>query len=261
VFWLLAACGTEPSPPPPVESEVWATGWFSAAVARHDDDGDEIGRLADVNGPQAIIPWGDGALVVAEQDGQILRIDVDGERTVWADGLDAPTGVVALPDGSLAVGSFEEDRVMRYDADGLFVEDIVTGCDGPDAGLSVDDEGRLWVPCFDANEVLVLDGGSVAMTLRMSRPRVIRHDPAGTAWISVWGTGQLRRYGPDGTEQEEFVVRRGITGLAFDGPDVWVANDRAPVIERFDRLTGEPNGTIEANLDGVTFVAVLTPGE
>lgn len=242
-------------------SEVWVSGWFDDAVVRFDASGDLVGRVDGVDGAQAIVPWQGGALVVAEGAGQVLAIDAAGDRTVWADGLASPTGLAPLPDGTFAVASFTEDRVMRYDADGLFVEDLVVGVAGADAGLSVDALGRLWVPCFESNEVVVVDDGGVVLTLRVNRPRVVRHDAAGTAWISSWGTGALRRYDPDGTSLDPFVQRVGITGIAFDGRDVWVASDQEPMVHRYDRITSIAREPIDPGLDGVTFVQVVPVGQ
>ncbi|WP_235928404.1 SMP-30/gluconolactonase/LRE family protein [Goekera deserti] len=100
--------------------------------------------------------------------GALYRLDVDGTVTTVLDGLTVSNGIDWSPDDRtvyLADSGEATVRAHPYDLEtGAFGEGRVlldlTGDDGPADGLTVDDEGCVWV--------------------------------------ALWGGGQVRRYSPDG---------------------------------------------------------------
>lgn len=256
---LPLACSTPPDPVarPPAPSPaagLWASGWFSNEVVRQDPDTGEILDRWDVPGAQALVPQGDRVLAVAEGEGRIVALEPGGGLEPFAEGLAAPTGFTALPGGGYAVASFTEGRVLAVSDDGVVGEVLAEGLGGPDAGLSVDARGRMWVPCYEDHEVVVFDGPEVVLRLEVTRPRVIRHAPDGTAWITSWAPGAVRRFSPEGVDLGDFVARSGATGLFLDGDVVWLASDQTGAVQALDAATGDVVGRLNPRLDGITFV-------
>lgn len=243
--------------PPPDPGELWLSGWFSNAVARLDPEtGALLDRFEDVSGPQAIVARDGAVYVVAEGDGAILRWDGDA-LAPFATGLVDPTGLVPLPDGAWAVGSYSEDRVLRVEADGTLGATLATGLDGADLGMALDAAGRLWVPCYDADEVVVLDDGAPVTRLTVRRPRAVVFAPDGTALVSSWSLAGVVRFGPDGAPLGTFDDAPYATGLAIDGDAVWTASDQEERVLLRDLATGRVLDRVRHDLDGVTGVLRL----
>ncbi|MFK7961367.1 MAG: hypothetical protein AB8G96_12680 [Phycisphaerales bacterium] len=134
-----------------------------------------LGPGGGLNGPLGIVIGPDQrAYVASEGSDAVLRYDpISGafldafipERT---GGLTAPAGLLFVPDVTgdgepdLLVTSFDTDRILRFDGvHGTFIDELVAsgagGLDGPDAGIDVGPDGRLYVPSFFGNQILAYD--------------------------------------------------------------------------------------------------------
>lgn len=260
MWWALACVhpAAEPVDSAPVVADpppaiLWVTGWFSDELVSIDlATGAERSRLS-IPGPQAIVPIDGGVRVVAEKVGEIWDVTETGAH-VWASGFVNPTGLARLPTGGWAVGSYDEDRVVHVDDAGQIVGEIATGLDGADAGMAVDARGRLWVPCYDADAVVVLDGGREALRLDAPHARTVRIDAAGVAWVSASAANEVRRFDLDGQALPVFKAVPGPTGLAFDGDGLWIAGDRLAAVKRWDLATAAVTAELDPGVKGVTFL-------
>lgn len=220
----------------------------------------------------------DGRVYVAsESTNQILRYDVDGsyfDAFVEDDpstpgdetgGLAGPSGLAFGPDGSLYVGSFNSDNVLRYDGlDGTFLGVFVTaaagGLNGPDAGMTFGPEGDLFVPSFWNHSVKRYDGGNGSplgdfvpfFDGGLLNPRTVLFPGDGFAYVSSEGSDEVLRYVEStGAFDSEFISddpatpgdeTGGLdapTGMGV-GPDgaLWVASLNTNEVKRYDFSNG-----------------------
>lgn len=289
VLLLLAACvktapidsGVEDSDPSdthtdsdlPAPTVLWVSGYNSDTVHRVDvQTGALLGDLGPVPGAQSVQRGPDGALyLVAEKDNQVLR-HVDGvsapfvldDPATEADetgGLRSATSAVWGPDGMLYVSGFASDSVHRYDAQGDFVDVFAEGVDGPDAGMAFNAEGQLVVPCFEGDEVQVLDGSSGALLQTFDEalrsPRALHFAQDGTLWVSAWASSRIRRFDAQGVLGVDIAQVPTPTGMVLGPEGLWVGDDQDSVLSLVDVETGEVVRTIDGaalGIDGVTWI-------
>ncbi len=251
---------------------------------------DNTGTVA---GPQAIIeaPNGD-VLVVSEKNHRVVRFDrqtLSYDAVVVGDdpqtsqdessGLLSPTAAAIGTDQNLYVGSFSQNRVLRFNLQtgenlGVFVPPQTGGIRGIDAGMVFDPAGNLAIPGFDSSSVLRVNGQTGAI-LNTSIPagsggldaaRTVLLSPDGQRMlVSSWRNGLILEYSVDsGAFIGSFGPRiNRITGMAY-GPDnnLYVTSDADDAVLRLNATTGDfietfiPTGS--GGLNGATFILVLT---
>ena len=268
--------------------ELWVSGYDSEALHRFGaTSGDQRPPLPGIAGAQSVQLGPDGLYyVVAEKVNQVLRYRLDrlvdvfvgddpGTSANEAGPLDGPTSAVFGPDGSLYVGSFHNDRVLRYDGQsgayrGVFVRAGSGSLDGPDAGMTFGPDGHLYVPSFHNDRVLRYDGGTGAdlggfvspRSGGLRNPRMLLFRPGGNLWVSSWGSNRILEFDSTGGFLREIVSVTRPTGFAvspFDG-DLYVTSDQTNRVNRFDLLTGERVEIFvpaAAGVDGATFLTFV----
>ncbi|MFG0329070.1 MAG: hypothetical protein ACF8PN_04145 [Phycisphaerales bacterium] len=267
-------------------------------VAFNEWTGDAIGPYtgagADLDGTLGVTLGPDGLVYVASEDANmVLRFDPETrafvDRFVWDDpdtpedetgGLAGPSSVLFATDGSLLVGSFDSDAVLRYDGStGAFVEVFVAsgsgGLNGPDAGKAFGPDGRLYIPSYWSNAILRYDGATGAFVdafvppngsgLRRPRQVLFRN---GLMYVSCEFTNRVMRFdATTGAYVDDFVDPalsglRAPTGIGF-GPDggFYVGSAGTDEVLQFDGVTGAYLGIFldgaAAGLDTITFIYFL----
>jgi sugar lactone lactonase YvrE len=152
--------------------------------------------------------------------GSVFRVDHDGTITTVVDRLTIPNGPAFTADGStMYLADSARGLIFRH---------------------NVDHAGQLG----PAREfVRIGDGQPDGMTV----------DDAGCLWVAVWGAGEVRRYGPDGSLQHAVTVpAQQPTALCLGGPD----GRRLFVTTAAYGLTGDQVGLS----GGVFALDVETPG-
>jgi len=227
-------------------------------LALDPDDGSLQQRWGGVPGAQALRVGPDGALwAVAEEVGQVLRFDGDGFVPVVEEGLSAPTGLGFAPDGDLLVADFATDQVLRFSPDGAPDGVVLNLVDGPDAGLLLDDQGLLWVPCFDGDVLLTspLEEGGRDVYEELDSPRALLLVDD-EVWFTSWRGDAVRR-GPREGPSEVFASVPRPSGLARVGDELWVATDQEPLIRRLDATTGAEVGVVDLSATGAVGLTYL----
>ena len=115
----------------------------------------------------------------AKKPADLFVVEPDGTPRVVASGLDFPNGMV-LKDGgrTLIVAESWSNRLTSFDRDengSLSGRRVYAdmGDRQPD-GICVDQEGGIWVPCFNTGEILrVLDGGVVTDRISLDNKRAV----------------------------------------------------------------------------------------
>ena len=166
-------------------------------------DGQDLRRLGEFTVDRAVVrfndgkpdPWGNfwaGTMAWQEGSGQpcsLYRLSPDGAVTELFGGVGLSNGL-----------DWSDDRKTFYYADSLSGGVDVFGTD-PDTGALSGRRHFISVP-----------GGI---------PDGLTLDAEGCLWLAVWGTGELRRYTPDG--RLDTVVRlpvSQVTSAAFGGADL-----------------------------------------
>lgn len=257
------------------------SGYFSDAVYLYDRDGTPLGSIPEVDGAQTVVLAPDGTLVAcAEERNEVWRVDpltfavlgplIDAEAAAAA-GLDGPTAAVFGPDGDLFVGSFGDDRVLRFGPDGTFegafVDAGAGGLDGPDIGLAFGPDGHLYVPSWSTGSVLRFDGATGASLGAVVGPEHGLVAPRGLAWdadgallVASSGSDAILRVDPaDGTVTPALASREP-QGIVRDGGELLVAEAQMDKVRAYDLTTGEAVGTVvdDPAIEGITSLSLLT---
>ncbi|OBI78229.1 SMP-30/gluconolactonase/LRE family protein [Mycobacterium sp. E740] len=139
-------------------------------------DGEIVTAVADLSD---IVPADLGDMVVdadgrayvgsqAREGGVIVRVDPDGTRTVVADELDFPNGMVITPEGdTLIVAESTARRLTAYSvsSDGSLKDRRIfaDGLDGPPDGICLDAGGGVWTAMTLAHKFeRITHGGNVS---------------------------------------------------------------------------------------------------
>jgi sugar lactone lactonase YvrE len=108
------------------------------------------------------------------REGEILLARPDGEVVTAASGFGTPNGLAITPDGStLVVSDTDRGEIVAFDIlpDGLLAgRRVFAELAGrrPD-GLCLDEEGAVWVGCYDTSEFLrVREGGQITHRIEMA---------------------------------------------------------------------------------------------
>ena len=174
-----------------------------------------------------------GTLYIANwASGTIDRLDGNGHRETFVQGLNGPSGlVVAAASGDLYVASYHDDVVWRFKPNGkrsMFVKNLATP-----AGLSFEPNGQLLIANRRTNQILAVepDGKLIAIADRLQTPvgavrfisgeLVVSNINGGITILDVHGkihtlTSALRRPGPgivQATDDSVFVVDYGGTKI------------------------------------------------
>ena len=150
-----------------------------------------------------------------------------------------PRGVAFAPDGGISVADTFDDRVESFGPDGAFAGELglvapSTGYTIPGAGdgqfslpqgVAYDASGQLWVADTGNDRVVAFGpGGVVARTIGgLRRPRAVAAGPNGG--IVIADTGHDEVVVVDGATLTQHPGFTRPTAVAFDGTDVFVADD------------------------------------
>lgn len=198
---------------------------------------------------QGNLMWGDLARGTVEQF-------ANGRITTLARGLSVPEGIVALPDGAIAVAEQGYDRVTRINRDGtrtvLVALQPVAGQEGVD-GIGWDAHARrLLVPDSPRGTLLSVstDGRQVRMVARgLLRPVDAVTDAHGNmlvpdehlgALVVITARGTMVEHGPLATPDDVAVDRAGAVWITtLDDNSLWRIDPSTRALRRV--LTGLAN--------------------
>lgn len=302
---LLAACTPDPAAPttpaepppentgdtapiPPPAPVLVVSSYFGGKVHVFDKTtGANLGVVEGVDGAQTVVASATGEWIAcAELKNEVVRIDPASLTivgTLVADdpgtpedetgGLLNPDAAIFGPDGRLYVSSFETDQVLRYEADGTFVDVFVAagagGLDGPDIGLVFAPDGEFLVPGWYSNRVHRYDpatgaslGDLIGPDQGLENPRAIAFDTAGRAYVSGFATNGVLRRDPTTGETVQLVTLERATGMVLDeeAGELLVASGWDDTVHAFDLETGEDRGERVGfrPIEGATAIGLLS---
>jgi sugar lactone lactonase YvrE len=174
---------------------------------------------------------------------------------VTQNGMNSPSGLAVGPGGRLWVASWDNDRVLRFDAAHLKA-----------SGANAD--GVLGQPDFTSNT-----GGTTQN--RMNNATSVYEDAAGNLWVADYNNRRVLRFDnaaskgnganadgvlgqADFTSNAAVLTQSGMSnpvGVSVSGTTLWVSDRVNHRVLRFDNAAGKGNG---ATADGVLGQADFT---
>lgn len=153
--------------------------------------------------PRRVVRDARGNLFIADAAlGKVFRIDTKGKSTVFADGLNEPTGLSLDGSGKLFVANYADGKkgagsIVRYDSAGKPAV-VAEGLTGPKA-LAVAADGRLFAALSVENRIVVVrNGKAVDFARRVNAPSALCFDAAGNLLVAGSNDGVLTKITPAG---------------------------------------------------------------
>lgn len=122
------------------DGHLYVPGFYSNSIPRYDAaTGMPLGDFVmggELDNPRTLVFHGAHLYVANEGSDEVLRYDaatgafVDVFVAAGAGGLDGPAGMVFGPDGVLHVASIETNQILRFDADGAALPELVDAAAG-----------------------------------------------------------------------------------------------------------------------------------
>jgi sugar lactone lactonase YvrE len=262
---LIAACGvscakrTDPAPkPPPPPPFEFINAWG--------DKGTDPGKLdmpvafaTDSTGRVFFADTGSGFVHKFDSSGTPL-LSFEDSRITHSSGIAVDSG------GAIYVAAAERGAVLIFFPDGTFLRSIrITPERHPSApvGISVDDQGNLYVPDTAGSRVMKFDArGRQVKSWKVpqnaagaqERPSAVAALPDGTVFVAYPKTGRIEKYSSDGSWITSWVAGTSdaaatslLTGFAVGGQYVFTLSAGPPRL-RVWTLDGQHK--LDDNLSG-----------
>jgi len=284
-LWILSFIITSPFTgaqqlgDPGCDSLLLVSSWARDNVKIYDGcDGSYLRDLAEpgvLDGPQAIFEDANGAVVVVSESNHRL-ISFDRETlsvptTVVAPGLmENPITVVKKDDQHIYLGSYSSNEIIELNTDTWQKTRTLLPAgnnqiQGIDIGMAMGDDGLLYVPGYDSDNIISVDPATGATRQVVSsgqdgldRPRsILFHN--NQMLITAWGNQAVAQYSLNGQLLSTPITQLpGAAGMIMDGPEhMLVTSDSMNFVRRY-RLSdfsfevAVPN--LSGGLTGATYV-------
>ncbi|MEM9529686.1 MAG: hypothetical protein AAGA23_02080 [Pseudomonadota bacterium] len=235
---------------------------------------DSGGRL---DGTQAVRRVGNHLFVASEENNRVVRyqaatldfVDIFADTTAVQ--IPKPTSLAADASGDLYVAGFDTPAVAKLDGStGELLQrwDLTGQISGIDAGMIVDQRGRLLLPGFNSSNVIAIDlaGGGVSELISagsggLNAARVIHEDPdRNRLLVTGWRSNRVHAFSYDGDPIEDVIVRANPSGLDLDADgNILLTSDQQARVIRYSP-TGEQLDVVvdvgEGGILGATFLQV-----
>jgi sugar lactone lactonase YvrE len=246
VALLLAACGVScakktnpaPKPPPPPPFEF---------ISAWGDKGTDAGKLdmpvafaTDSTGRVFFADTGSGFVHKFDSSGTPL-LSFEDSRITHSSGIAVDSG------GAIYVAAAERGTVLIFFPDGTFLRSIrIAPQRHPSAplGISVDDQGNLYVPDPAGSRVMKFDAhGRQVKSWKVpqnaaatdERPSAVAAMPDGTVFVAYPKTGRIEKYSSDGSWITSWVAVEAnaattspLTGFAVGGQYIFTLSAAPP---------------------------------
>ncbi|MDH3224543.1 MAG: tetratricopeptide repeat protein [Gemmatimonadota bacterium] len=222
-------------------------GWWNAALAQSAEIppdtvstvfvSDAIPGYGAVGG---VATDGLGYVYVADFRNSVWRISLDGEVTLFADGLYGASGNAIGPRGYLYQSSFNGNFVSRISRTGAVETYATEGLSGP-VGIAVNPAGELFVVNCTAGNVVKVDldrrTSVFSESELMACPNGITFDDRGDLYVVNFNNTRIVRITPDGTATEftDLVGAGGNGHITFARGGFYVTKFRGNQIFRVHR--------------------------
>ena len=173
----------------------------------------------------------DNVYVSDSTGGTILQFDSSGNESIFASGLDQPSGLVFGNNGDLYVADSGNGTILRFDMGGN--ESVfASGLNNP-TGLAFDGNGDLYVADSGAGTILQFNssGNGSVFASGLNHPSYLAFDNSGNLYASTQRT--IVEFGSGGNQSTIFSALNYVYGIAFDSAgDLYVSLQNAGSIVR-----------------------------
>lgn len=179
----------------------------------------EFDTLTGFTGSEDFAFDGNGYLVSTDHNGNLMRMDIEGNKEVFVPGVGETAGTRFLPNGDLVVAQVSRGQLLRITPSGG-QETLLGGLSYPN-GVEVDHDGMVYVAEHDGGRVRVVDpetgeDSTVATGLESPNGVVMSADQR-SLYVNSFGGGTVH------------VIRRDEAGVWAD-PELFseIPRDEAP---------------------------------
>ncbi len=219
-----------------------APGLQPVRVASLPRGGQRLQTFADADMPSGLARRRNGAVIIAETGaGRIMQVNLDGSKTVLADGLTFPQALALDSEDNLYVVTgtseykpfpghmpMQGDTILRITPDGVIT---TIAQPGQVSALAISPAGGLYATALDGVTHVLPDGTMQAIVRGLVSPTGLAFDLAGNLYISdAWTNGILRLGGfPQG------IIRGAVT----DAQGQPVAGARVQILSDWPIVVGQ----------------------
>lgn len=219
-------------------------------IMRYDLDGSNptVFINSNINWPQDILFLEEEETVlISNFNGTIARFNANtgAFKNLFASGIGTPTRIKIGPDGLLYVLQWAgTNRVLRYQLDGVFVDEFTQVGVFESIGLDWDTDGNLYVSSFNGGQ-----GGSIRkfdttgndlglfINSNLLGPTDIWFDAAGNLMVNDWQAGIVKKFSSEGAFISNFATGLSqIEGVEFmDDGTLLIGNGGTGAIKQFNQ--------------------------
>ncbi|HTQ50831.1 MAG TPA: NHL repeat-containing protein [Candidatus Acidoferrales bacterium] len=156
----------------------------------------------------------DNVFVSDATDGTILQFDSSGNESIFASGLDQPTGLVFGNNGDLYVAEAGSGTILQFSAGG-HQSVFASGLNNP-TGLAVDGSGQLYVANSGAGTILQFSssGNGSVFASGLASPGYLAVDNSGNLYAST--PHNILQFDSSGNGSTIYSALNSVYGIAFD---------------------------------------------
>ncbi len=178
----------------------------------------------------------DGSVLMADFVSTLYRVTPAGEMSVFASGIQTPSGLAVDPDGRVYQAALNGNNLLRFEADGTRREVVASGIPGP-VGVAMGAEGEVFVTSCNANAIYRLDrDGSLsrfAQSPLLQCPNGLVQDDEGNLYTCNFNDGWVLRISAEGEVSPLANIPGGNNGhITYRSGSLYVAGKASPRLYR-----------------------------
>lgn len=181
------------------EGNLYVANWGGNNVIKIDTNGHRSTFVDGIGSPAGLDFDNSGNLYIADYSEDVLyKVSPDKEKTVFAEGLHTPTGISFDDKGNLLVANRSSDEIVSISSDGEITQ-LAYGLQTP-VGVAQDSNGNIYVSNYSGGISRITPQGKVEIvTTDFSTPGVgITINKEDTVFVVDYGDGSVKQIDKSG---------------------------------------------------------------
>jgi len=207
------------------DGNLYVSNWSGGSVTKVDTEGKRSVFADGMGSPAGLAFDGECNLYIADYSKDVVyKVAQNGEKSMFAQGLHTPTGIAFNRVGELLVANRASDEIVKVSALGK-IERVVGGMRTP-VGVIEHSDGRLYVTNYGGGIIKVTpDGKSSTFSEDFGRPGVgISGSGHGMIFAADNGDGCVRTLAPDGMTKIVIDGIGGCVAVLIHGDTLYVSS-------------------------------------